>query len=333
MTDATHPVPTSSPLPIERDQLPSDRHPALVYLAGLAPSGRRTQRRALDNIAELVSGGRADAASLPWHRLDYQHVQAIRTALTEATAEDGDRRFRPATVNKHLSALRGVLREAWRLGLMDGDRYQRCSDVKGLAHHSLPAGRSLDRGELSALFATCGADERPQGRRDAALLAVLYGCGLRRSEVVALDVTDYEPTSGALSIRQSKGRRDRMVYVTNGSRDALDGWLDTRGDEPVPLFVAINKAGAIDPQLGRLTPQAILYILQRRADQADVKQFSPHDLRRTFVGDMLDAGADLAMVQQLAGHAQPATTARYDRRPEEAKRRASELLHVPYVAG
>ena len=79
-----------------------------------------------------------------------------------------------------------------------------------------------------------------------------------------------------------------------------------------------------------ITPQTAYDVLRRRAAEAGVSSCSPHDLRRTFVSNLLDAGADLVTVQNLAGHASPATTARYDRRGEETKRVAAELLHVPY---
>ena len=108
-------------------------------------------------------------------------------------------------------------------------------------------------------------------------------------------------------------------------------WLELRGEDAGPLFVAVKRGGTLRHGR-RLSPQSIYYLLKIRAKRAGVKPFSPHDLRRTFVSRLLDAGVDIAIVAKMAGHSNIQTTARYDRRPEEAKQRAANLLQVPYPA-
>jgi len=301
------------------EQQTLDRNPAAVYLAGLGASSRRVMLNALDTMADMLANG-THALTFPWHQIRFQHVQALRSKLAEL--------YKPNTANRYLAAIRGVLKAAWRLGLMTSDEYRQAVDVKAIRGETLPAGRSIATGELHALMTTCANDQTSSGIRDAALIAIAYSCGLRRAELVGLDLADYDPDAGTLRVF-GKGSKERTAYCVNGCKTALLDWLTIRGEEPGALFWAIRRGGHI--QTGqRLTTQAVYTILQSRANQAGVKTLSPHDMRRTFVGDLLDAGADIATVQKMAGHANVTTTARYDRRPEEAKRRAAELLHVPY---
>jgi site-specific recombinase XerD len=276
--------------------------------------------QALQVIAGLFGTG---PETFDWAALRYQHTQAIRWKLAETRS--------PAGVNKILAALRGVLREAWRLGLMDAETYHRAVDLPGVRGVRLPTGRGLIRRERQRLFVACAKDATAVGRRDAALIAVLYGGGLRRSEVTALDLGDYKPETTELRVRSGKGQKDRLCYVTDGAKSAVDTWLTARGNAPGPLFWPADGRGR--PLVNRrMTDQAVLLLLRRRAAQAKIAAFTPHDLRRSFISDLLDAGADMVTVQKLAGHANVQTTARYDRRGEEAKKRAAELLRVPYVA-
>jgi len=301
---------------VSSSTVPASRHPVTVYLASLAPSGRRAMAGRLRTVAEVLQG---EVETLPWHELRYQHVQALRSRLLE-------RELAPSTVNLTLCAVRGVAKAAFNLGLVSADDYQRLCNVKAAKGDRLPAGRCLSAGEIAALLSAC--DGSPAGQRDAALIAILFSGGLRRTEAVGLCLSQYEPSTGELKVR-GKGNRERLLYVRNGAAQALTDWLAVRGLEAGPLFTPVRKGGTVE--LRPMTAQAVYSILRKRARQANVRAFSPHDLRRTFVSELLDRGADISTVQQLAGHANVQTTARYDRRGDQAKARAVELLHVPYV--
>ena len=289
---------------------------------------RRTMRTALNIIGGLLGVGEVrneqgqDVRCLvvPWASLRYQHTAAIRAALQE--------RYAPATANKLLAALRRVLKEARRLGQMSADDHDQASDLKNVRGTRLPRGRALGDGEVVSLMRICADDASAAGARDAAIIALLRGTGLRRSEAVALDLSDYEPSTGAITIRSGKGKKERLTYVAGGAKAALDEWLVARGQAAGPLFYGITKGVRL--VVRRLADQAIAVICAARATEAGVAPFTPHDMRRTFISGLLDAGADIATVQRLAGHEDPATTSRYDRRGETAKQRAIELVHVPF---
>jgi integrase len=314
--------------PVQNEQAlttiqPLDQHPAAVFLTSLPSAhSRRNMRRYLNQVAALLTNVEGvDALEVNWAALRYVHVAAIRSQLMS--------QYAPATVNAMLSAVRGVLKQAWKLGQMSAEEYQRAIDVPNVKGETLPTGRDLSDGEILALVQACQRDETPAGVRDAALIGVLATCGLRRAEVAALTSTDFDPLTGRLTVQSGKGRKARIVYAAGGALAALTEWLVIRGGDPGALFVPINKGGNLQQGRG-ISAQAIYFMLEKRANEAGVENFTPHDFRRTFVGELLDRGVDMVTVSKLAGHADPKTTARYDRRPEETKRQAAAKLHYPY---
>jgi integrase/recombinase XerD len=296
-------------------------HPVRCYLASLSAGSRRTMQESLDSIARLISNGAANADTLTWDAMRHQHVQAIRSELAS--------RYSASTANKMLAALKGCLKEAWKLGLLDHEAYLRAVDIKPVKGETLPAGRGLEAGEIKALFLACSEDQSAAGKRDAALLALAVGCGLRRSEIAGLDLADFNPATGELKIRNGKGNKERMVYLAGGARRAVDAWLSVRGGEPGALLVPVNKGGRVT--IKPLTAQAVYNSLGKRAQEAGVASFSPHDCRRSFISSLLAENVDLVTVQKLAGHANVNVTARYDRRPAEAARQAVGRLHIPFA--
>ncbi len=104
----------------------------------------------------------------------------------------------PATTNKHINALRGCLKECWKMDLIDTKDYHKAIDLKRVRATTLPKGRALAHEGITALLVVCDGDE-PFQVRDSALLALLYGCGLRRAEVVAIQVEHYSPVTLTLS--------------------------------------------------------------------------------------------------------------------------------------
>lgn len=295
-----------------------ERNPLLVYLASLAPTGRRSMASRLASVANLLGYG--DPRGLNWAYLRFEHVSALRAKLQEQGHS-------PSAINTTLCAIRGVMKAAWHLGQLSAEDYQRISAVKSVRGERLPSGRALSRGEIMALLNACANDVSPAGARDATLIALLVGAGLRRSECVSLNLSDYDRTEQAIRVR-GKGNKERLVYLMDGAAQALNDWLEIRESEPGPLLTPVRKGGHL--YLHRLTDQAIYNALLKRAKESGVKSFSPHDLRRTFVSELLDAGADISAVQKLAGHANVSTTVRYDRRGEAAKRKAVAMVHFPY---
>ena len=279
--------------------LPLDRHPVAVYLASLSPGSRRTQRAALRIIATLVSP-EATELSLPWWALDFAHTSAIVSKLAE--------KFAPATATRMLAALRGVLKSAFKLGLMGSDHMTRACSVEPVRGSRVIKGRALSSGELRTLFETCNPNT-PGGARNAALLGLAYeqGSGAPRSSR-----STSSTSTRRLARLPSRAKATRSVGATWQIEVVTRSMPGSRSVATrTPPFHPVTKGGTILRH--RMTDGAVAELVKRLARRSKIAAFSPHDMRRTFIGDLLDGGADIATVQQLARAApSPTTTSRYE---------------------
>ena len=190
----------------------------------------------------------------------------------------------------------------------------------------LPRGRALPPEEIRALFGACEADDSSIGVRDAAMLGVILGCGLRRSEAVGLDLCDIVTDERALRVL-GKGNKERLAYMPAGTWQRLRKWIDdVRGEKDGPLFTRIRRFDTLTND--RLTDQTVYHVLQVRQRLAGIAKCAPHDLRRTFATSMLDNGEDLITVKDAMGHASVTTTQQYDRRGEARLRTARDSLNL-----
>jgi integrase len=311
--------------------------PALLYLARLSPGSRRAQAQALRVLAGMLAPGIAvPVEAFPWHAVMPEQAVALRARL----AQD----YAPATARRILAALRGVVEEAWRLGQLDGERKARLLDLPPVRGSRPPAGKALTPDEIGALYSAA------ESARDRALLGVLLQGGLRRAEVAHLTWQDVRhlpdrggwqggpparaPERGpgqrasqgtplAITV-QGKGHKVRVVHLAGRAVRYLAEYMDEYRQAGVragvPDYPPPDRA-----LFGLRSGAAVAKVLARLCARAGVR-CSPHDLRRTYASFALGAGVDIATVQAAMGHADPRTTARYDRRGEDAQRSAAETI-------
>jgi integrase len=249
----------------------------------------------------------------------------------------------PNTINQRLAAIRWYARKIADLAIDYQDDTElarhaaRVATVRDVKGERPEKGRHIEQGELSALIEACVNDKGKAGKinpaviRDAAIIALAWSTGLRRDEISRIQLADLtNQTEDSLDIAiVGKGQKVRTVYVNDGALAALLDWLELRGNEPGSLFVEVNKAGKIGA--GKLSGEALRKMLEKRSKEARLsKPITWHDFRRTFAGNLWDAKIDGVTIQKLMGHASQNQTAKYDRRPEAARRAAVKVLHVPY---
>lgn len=308
---------------------PATYCPAKLYLADLTTkASRRTMRSRLTQAAKMLGSTFDD---IPWAEIRAEWLLAVKQLMTD---EESGHRAHPATTNLTLQAMRGVAAYAFGRGHVDADQLERIRQVGLVEYARVPRGRALAEEELSVLLGAAEAAENEATRlRDLALLSLLAGAGLRRSEAAGLGLDRYDRKRRTLKV-DGKGHRQRLLQLgDDGVCRALDDWLDFRGRSGETLLCPVDRWGRVHTDR-RLSADAIYKIVRKRADEAGLDPCSPHDMRHTFGSRLftflLDSGSDTADVQGLLGHAKEKDTRLYDHRGDESKRRVMEKAPLPF---
>ncbi len=243
------------------------------------------------------------------------HARVGRPQLNKAlvqryAAELRDTGLSSSSVNQRLSAIRKLAAEAADNGALDPQIAGGIRAVKGARQEGRRTGNWLTREQAQSWLSA--PDTRTlKGLRDRALLAVLIGCGLRRTEAVDLAFEHVQQRDGRWVLVDIIGKRDRVrsVPMPNWTKAAIDVWGKAAGVAEGLIFRAVNKGDRVVGE--RVTPQAIYNIIVGYAEELKNKGVAPHDLRRTFAKLAHKGGAAIDQIQLSLGHESIQTTEYY----------------------
>lgn len=249
-----------------------------------------------------------DYVGLRWDAPAGQFGQAltqrsIRSWLADTLASGGAR----STIARHTAAIRNFTAWAVREEILASDPAAALTSPR--ADQRLPT--PLDESEARTLINLARAeavDGTPAQMRAWAILELTYACGLRVSEVCALDVSSLNREAFTVRVL-GKGNKERVVPYGPPAREALDHWL-VRG-RPQLVAQSSGEALFLGDRGGRIDPRVVRSMVHRMAAKAGVHDVAPHGLRHSTATHLLQGGADLRAVQEMLGHASLSTTQRY----------------------
>jgi integrase/recombinase XerD len=285
-----------APLPVNFET-ELDHLVTLVTGAVASPHSKRAYKKALSDFLRWWSGL---AVRSP---LSKSLVQAYATVLQQ-------RNLAPSSINVRLAAIRKLASEAADNGLLAPELAAGIAKVKGAKQLGVRAGNWLTRDQASRLL-DAPDPAKLKGKRDRAILALLIGCGLRRAELVALDVHSFQQREArwVLPDLSGKGGRVRTVPVPGFVKARVDGWIATANLLDGKLFRSLGKGGIRKD--ATMNENAVWLLVEEHARKIGIEKLTPHDLRRTCAKLCRASGGDLEQIQLLLGHASVQTTERY----------------------
>ncbi|MBE9178697.1 tyrosine-type recombinase/integrase [Oculatella sp. LEGE 06141] len=284
-------------------------------------STRRTYARGLKDFFEVISGKEPDPA-LVAHFLQLERATAIKLVL-HYKAQLIKRELSESTVNVRLSAIKSLVAFAqkvgkcvWSLEEIELEKTETYRDTTGITPE-----------EFKLLFQVVDRSTL-KGKRDYALLRLLWDNVLRRNEICSANVADFNPEAKTLAILgKGRGTQKESVSLSSAAVEALQVWLEARGDRAPksPLFIAVDRA-----HFGqRLTGDGLYHLVRfQLAEKAGIKKrFSPHRCRHSGITAALDASnGNIRETMKLSRHRKPEVLMRYDDNRVNAQGKVTEML-------
>jgi integrase len=267
----------------------------MVLKAVVSPHTRRNYAFALNEIFTLAAD---------------RKVPLSRDLLMEYRAQMIERELSPSTVNVRLAAVRKLIKEAKRNGILGAKQAAQLADIPNIRQQGTRLGNWLTREQARELL-TVPDRSTLKGKRDAAILALLVGCALRRVELAALKMEDIQQREGRWVIADlcGKGGRIRTVAIPMWVKQLIDTWTTEAGITYGRLLRPVSKGGRVAGE--ELSDWAIWSVVEQSAKAIGIEHFGAHDLRRTCAKLCRKNGGDLEQIKFLLGHASIQTTERY----------------------
>jgi site-specific recombinase XerD len=278
-------------------RLPDLDHCKRAVLNSLgSPASRRVYEYAIDQF-------------IAWYcsepRLAFNRIVVVRYRMYLES-----RGLAANTVNQQLAAVRRLAHEAADAGLLSPELAAGISRVKGVKQLGFRAGNWLSAAQSSDVLLRADG-EGMRAKRDYAMLAMLFGCGFRRSELVGLELGEIQMRQGHWAVVDliGKGGHIRTVPIPAWVKTALDQWTRAAGVREGRIFRAVARTGKVWGT--GISQNVVWYVVRTCCQRVGLEHIAPHDLRRTCAKLCHDSGGELEQIQFLLGHASVQTTERY----------------------
>ncbi|WP_162529874.1 tyrosine-type recombinase/integrase [Nocardioides caldifontis] len=257
----------------------------------------------------------------PWHQITPEQAASYHRHVRRRYSNQGSR-------NNNVHALRAVLLDCYRARTISALRHDRLTDeLTTVAHGRSRRRRRLSVDEFERLITAAETTGNAWARaRNTAIIATFRTTGIRVSELVGLDLADWDQDQDTLFLGKTKNLRPHTVFVHPEAKPYLLRWLTLRGGQPGPLFMSSRKKRPLLER--RLHPKAVNGMVTRRSADAGIPHLTCHDFRRNFASDLLNE-FDPVLVSHLLNHKSLASTIIYDVRGEEMQRSAVSTLAMP----